>query len=154
MRDIGKVGSLGAQSALQGDSGRVALQELHWCDGSHCLARGVSHDEVERGMHHWIIVRWEGRDLPGAHDGGEPDQVQDQSTAGLVGMPVWWQWLLGPRRRCRLGGGKYDWEDLGSGEPHEVSMNCCFGQSFARHQGNAAGSAALGVKERCADGGF
>jgi len=48
--------------------------------------------------------------------------------------------------------GKYDWENSGSGELHEVSMEFCFGQSFARHQGNASGSAALGVKERCADG--
>ena len=40
MRDIGEVGSLGAESALERDSGRVTLEELHGCNGGHYLGSG------------------------------------------------------------------------------------------------------------------
>ena len=56
MRDIGEVGSLGAESAFERDSGRVTLEELHGCNGGHYLGSGGQSGSGDESEECTIIV--------------------------------------------------------------------------------------------------
>jgi hypothetical protein len=84
VRDIGEVGSLWAEGALQGDRGRISLRDqVHWCNGGHRLGSEGQRFGGPREMYsHHCRPRW------GCQLTGNETQVRAGAAAGSIRLPV------------------------------------------------------------------